>query len=157
MQLRVTLSRGELVRQGAQNLEAEVPQVGRRQIRTVMDRIKRRMEAYPAERPGQSKTGSHPILGTTYTAVRYKRTGKLGRSWRIEKAGNSGYIIRNDARDKRRRAYGRYVVGDAYGTGQAWMHRGRWQVLRDVADEEVAKLPPAVEREIEMVARRAGL
>jgi len=158
MQLSITLSRGELVRQGAENLSAEIPQIGRRQIRTVMERIKRRMQAYPPERPGQSITGRHPILGTTYTAVRYRRTGRLGRSWRIDRVGNTGYLIANDARDPRTgRRYGQYVVGDAYGTGQAWMHKGRWQVLRDVVDEEVSRLPAPIEREIEMVARRNNL
>jgi hypothetical protein len=150
--------RGELVRQGAENLKAEIPQVGRRQIRTRMERIRRRMQAYPPERAGQSVSSSHPILGTTYKAVRYRRTGRLGRSWTIERNGDKGYILRNDARDPRTGTrYPRFVVGDAYGLGQAWMHKGRWQLLRDVVDEEVATLPSAVEREIVMVARRNNL
>lgn len=154
MKLSITLGRGELVRQGLQDLNAEVPQIGRRGIRTVMERIKRRMQAYPPERPGQSRTGSHAVLGTTYIAVRYRRTGRLGRSWVIERDGNTGYIIKNDARNRYGRRYTRYVVGDAYGQSQAWMHQGRWQVLRDVVEEELAKLPPQIENEITMVARR---
>jgi len=142
MQIRITLERGELVRQGAQNLNAEIPQVGRRQIRTVMERVKRRMEAYPPERQGQ----------------RYKRTGRFFRSWGIDRIGNTGYLIKNTARDPRtRKEYGRYVVGTAYGTGQAWMHKGRWELLRDVVEEELQRLPPAVEREIALVARRNNL
>jgi hypothetical protein len=37
------------------------------------------------------------------------------------------------------------------------MHKGRWEVYRDVVDEEIEKLPDAVEQEIRMVARRKGL
>lgn len=155
MQLSISLGRGELVRQGLQDLNAEIPKIGRRGIRTVMERIKRRMQVYPPERPGQSRTGSHPVLGTTYIAVRYRRTGRLGRSWVIERNGNTGYILKNDARSPRYgRRYTKYVVGDAYGQSQAWMHKGRWQVTRDVVEEEVAKLPAPIEQEITMVARR---
>jgi hypothetical protein len=159
MQISINV-RGELVRQGAQNLSAEIPQIGRRQIRTRLERIKRRMQAYPRERAGQSVVDSHPVLGRTYTAAkrRYRRSGRLGRSWTIRNDGDKGYTLRNDARAPRSGTrYSRFVVGDAYGTGQAWMHKGRWQVMRDVVDEEIATLPPAVEREIEMVARRNNL
>jgi hypothetical protein len=158
MQLAITLRRGELVRQGIENLDAEIPQIGRRRIRTALERVKRRMQAYARERSGQSMVVSHATLGKVYVAVRYRRTGRLGRSWTIDKAGDSGYVIKNNARDPRTgKAYGHYVVGNAYGTGQAWMHKNRWQVLRDVVDEEVAALPRPVEAEIEMVARRNNL
>lgn len=147
---------GELVRQGLQDLSAEIPQIGRRGIRTVMNRIVRRMQEYPPEPAGQSKRVSHTIFGYIIKAVGYKRTGTLGRSWKIEEIDN-GYQIENTARSKRGHRYSRYVVGDAYGTGQAWMHQGRWQVFRDVVDEEVEKLPPEIEQEIVMVARRNNL
>lgn len=153
MQISINLRRGELVRQGMQDLNSEVPKIGRRGIRTVMDRIKRRMQAYPPERPGQSRKISHPILGTAFVAIK-GRTGRLGRSWVIERVGDTGYMIKNDARNKYGRRYGKWVVGDAYGTSQAWMHQGRWQVFRDVTEEELAKLPHDVEQEITMVARR---
>ncbi len=154
---RLTLKiEGQLVRQGLQDLSAEIPQIGRRGIRTVMDRIKRRMEAYPPEMPGQSVQESHPILGYTIRAVRYKRTGTLGRSWYIEEVDN-GYAIGNTARSPRGRRYSRYVIGDAYGTGQARVHVGRWLVLRDVTEQEIEKLPPEIEDNISMVARRVGL
>jgi hypothetical protein len=157
MQLSISLRNGVLVRKGLQDLNKEIPQIGRQQIRTRLERIKRRMQAYPPERPGQSVRVEHPVLGYTIKAKRYKRTGRFGRSWSIERIGNTGYMLKNDARDPRtRRRYGHYVVGNAYGAGQAWMHKGRWEVLRDVAEEELQTLPPAVEREINMVARRIG-
>ena len=146
----------ELVRAGLENLFAEVPKIGRRRIRTVMERAKRRMQEYPPERPGQSKTSSHPILGTTYQAVRYRRTGNLGSHWAIaETEKGSGYTLENTAK-RRGKAYGRYVVGGADGSGQAWMHAGRWQLLRDVVDEEVAKLPEQIKDDIRLIARKEG-
>lgn len=125
-----------LVRQGLQDLQAEIPKIGRRRIYDAMNRITREMEGYPRERPRQ----------------KYVRTGNLGASWKVKRT-ESGYVIENDAR-RRGRRYTRYVVGDAYGTGQAWMHAGRWPLFRDVVDNEIAKMPQEVADEIDLVARR---
>jgi hypothetical protein len=150
--------RGTVVRKGLQDLtDAEAPKIGRQQIRTVMERIKRRMQVYPEERPGQSIAVPHSTLGTVIRSVGYRRTGLLGASWAIEDTPDrNGYRIMNTAA-RRGRAYALYVVGSAYGTGQAWMHRGRWQVLRTVTEEEVARLPQTIAENVSMVARRKGL
>ena len=139
MQISIKTKNAEVVRQGLEDLSAELPRIGRRRLYAAMNRITREMEGYPPERPGQ----------------RYKRTGLLGASWDVKRLDN-GYMITNDARRKGR-TYGHYVVGDAYGAGQAWMHKGRWPKLRDVVDAEIEKLPDAVSDEIKLVARRAGL
>jgi hypothetical protein len=123
-----------------------------------MERIKRRMQEYPEEPAGQSIMESHPVLGTTYRRApgRYQRTGLLGRSWYIEDTKDrKGYTIRNDAARKGR-PYARYVVGDAFGNGQAWMHKNRWQRLRDVTENEVERLPETIRREVYTAARRKG-
>ena len=72
---------GEIVRKGLQNLSAEIPKIGRQQIRTVMNRIVRRQQAYPAERAGQ----------------KYRRTGNLFSHWKIEEVRN-GYQLSNTAK-----------------------------------------------------------
>ena len=136
MQLTITSNVG-LVRQGLQDLGAEIPKIGRRKVFDAMNRITREMEGYPPERPGQT----------------YVRTGRLGFSWDVKRL-DDGYVITNNARSRYGQYYAQYVVGNAYGTGQAWMHVGRWQVFRDVVDAEMAKLPQAVADAIEMVARR---
>jgi len=135
MQLTIKSNVG-LVRQGLQNLSGEPVKIGRRKIYDAMNRITRAMEGYPAERPGQ----------------RYVRTGNLGASWQVHRM-EAGYQIVNNARRKGI-LYTGYVVGNAYGTGQAWMHEQRWQLFRDVADAEIEKLPEEVARELDMVARR---
>jgi len=124
-----------LVRQGLQDLGAEIPKIGRRRIYDAVNRITRTMEGYPPERARQT----------------YVRTGTLYAGWQVKKL-DDGYQIVNYAA-RRGRRYARYVVGDAFGTGQAWMHAGRWQLFRDVVEDEMAQLPPVVAREIELVAR----
>lgn len=132
-QLSIT-SNAPLVRQGLQDLSAEIPRVGRLGIYRTVQSIVRRIKTYPPERPGQ----------------RYIRTGTLGAGWMIT-PNATGYTTSNNT------PYTKYVVGNAYGLEQAWMHQNRWSLLRDVQEEEVAKLPPEVENEISMVARRVGL
>jgi hypothetical protein len=143
MRISITVD-GELVRQGLEDIQAEIPKIGRRRLRTIANRVVRIEQAYPPERPNQT----------------YVRTGNFFSHWEIKEITEGkksiGYMIENRARNKRGREYGRFVVGDAYGASQAWMHRGRWSLLRDVIDEQVKKLPPQIADDIVMVARREG-
>lgn len=136
MQLSITSNVG-LVAQGMQDLSSQPIKIGRRKIFDAMNRITRTMEGYPPERPGQT----------------YVRTGNLGFSWDVKRL-DSGYQITNDAKNKYGDYYAQYVVGNAYGLNQAWMHEGRWQLFRDVVEAEIANLPQAIADEIDMVARR---
>jgi hypothetical protein len=133
-QLSITVLNADIVRKGLQDLSAEIPKIGRLQIYQTEQAIVRRMKEYPPPPPAST----------------YIRTGTLGAGWMIT-SNTNGYTISNNT------PYTKYVVGNAYGLEQAWMHQGRWQLLRDVQDEEVAKLPPAIESEISTVARRLGL
>lgn len=139
-QLTFKVKGAKLVRKSLQDLGREVPRIGRLQIRRTLDRIVKIMRVYPP-RPS----------GSTYI-----RTGRLGRSWKIETAGPSGYRIKNEARFRNRR-YSKYVVGSASGEGQAWMHVGRWPLFRSVVDSEGAKLPSEIARHIKLHARKLRL
>ena len=130
----------KIVRQGLQDLAVAVPKIGRRQVRNTLERIKKIMKVYPPERSGQL----------------YARTFKLKRGWKIQTAGPTGYTISNRARF-RGRSYVKYVVGSATGTGQAWMHKGRWPLFRNVVDAEGAKLPFEIAKHIRIKARRLRL
>ncbi len=138
MQLSVTTN-ADLVRMGLQNLALEVPKIGRNQIWQAMQRAQAKMRIYPAERKDQ----------------KYRRTYYLRKNWKIGKASGAmaGYTIQNDT------PYAPYVVGDAYGQRQAWMHIStdqgkRWNLVRDVIEDEVKTLPEAITDELRMVARR---
>jgi hypothetical protein len=133
-QLSITVKNADVVRKGLQDLAAEIPKIGREQIYRTGQAIVRRMKEYPPP-PPQSL---------------YVRTGTLGGGWTLT-SNTNGYTVRNNT------PYTKYVVGNAYGLEQAWMHVGRWQVFRDVQEEEVAKLPPEIDNHITMVARRVGL
>jgi hypothetical protein len=132
--LSLSVTGAEIVRQGLQDLGAEIPRVGRLQIYQTAQGIVRRMKEYPPERPNQT----------------YIRTGTLGGGWMVISNPN-GYSVQNNT------PYTPFVVGNAYGLEQAWMHQGRWQLLRDVTEDEVSKLPEAIINEISMVERRLGL
>jgi len=137
-QLSISITGAELVRKGLQDLGAEIPKIGRLQIYRTEQTVVRRMKEYwtmnvPPELPS------------------YQRIGRLAGGYFISPTTN-GYMITNNT------PYTKYVVGNAYGLEQAWMHAqpGRHKLFRDVQEEEVEKLPPEIEKEISMVARRIG-
>lgn len=132
--LSIQINNADIVRQGLQDLSAEVPKIGRQGIYRGMQSVVRRMKEYPPPTP---------------TSL-YIRTGTLGAGWTILPNAN-GYSVTNNT------PYTQYVVGNAYGLEQAWMHQGRWQLLRDVVEDEISKQPDEIISEIEMVARRVGL
>ena len=98
------------------------------------------MKIYPPERPGQD----------------YERTFKLRQGWKVQRLGDTGYRIKNDARFRGRR-YPQFVVGSATGERQAWMHKGRWKLFRNVVDSEGARLPREVAKHITLKARKLRL
>ena len=84
-------------------------------------------EPYPAKRPGQ----------------KYVRTGRMASSWRVDRRGK-GVVISNSARGKSGQFYAGHVVGNAKGERQAWMHRGRWYLGKNVIDRH----RPALKRDV---------
>lgn len=132
LQFSFSFRNAELTRMGLQNLDAEIPKISRKLIYDTQLAIVRRNKEYPSR------------------ISRYKRTYRFRAGWSIT-AYDLGYRITNSI------PYSRYVVGNAYGQGQAWMHVGVWVPFRDIADEEVAKLPQAVQNELSLVIRRNKL
>lgn len=132
MQLSLSFRNAELVRMGLQRLDAEIPKVGKKPIYQTTLAIIRRMKEYPSR------------------SSDYKRTYKFKAGW-LSEVYEHGYRIVNKV------LYGRFVVGNAFGAGQAWMHDGVWMTLRDVSEEEIAKLPKAVTDELSLAVRRSGL
>ena len=134
MQLSLSFRNAALVRMGLQNLDAEIPKVARRPIYNTSLAIVRREKEYPSR----------------FSSTGYKRTYRFRNNWTIT-AYELGYKIGN------RTSYGHYVVGDAFGAGQAWMHKGIWVPFRQVSEEEIAKLPEAVQNELSLAIRKSGL
>lgn len=139
--LKIDQGKATLVRRGLEALRRKMPHIGRSRLYAHALEIVSRMRPYPPELPGQ----------------RYVRTGLLGRSWKVKRHGETGYQISNRAY-RRGRYYAKWVIGTAYGTHQAEIHRGRWKLLRDEVDREVQKkMPLTVARQIKLVARRENL
>lgn len=132
MQLSFSFRNAELVSMGFQNLQAEIPQIGRLQIYRTAQAIVRRLKVYPSR------------------ITAYIRTYVFRAGWNIDRY-DLGYRISN------RVPYGHYVVGDAFGAGQAWMHQGAWETFRNIADEEAEKLPEAIQDELTLAIRRNNL
>lgn len=86
------------------------------------------------------------LKGTAYPPKpprsKYVRTGRLGSSWGVQKQGYSKYAINNSA------PYSSFVVGDARGEGQAYMHVGRWWLARPVMNNHTGELTKAMTKAI---------
>lgn len=65
---------------------------------------------------------------------KYVRTGRLANSFAVRKESLARYIIENRA------PYSSYVIGDNRGENQAWMHRGRWWLMRPMLEEHAPDL-----------------
>ena len=65
---------------------------------------------------------------------KYIRTGRLANSWSAGRERMGVWSIRNSA------SYSGYVVGDAKGNGQAYMHKGRWWIGRNIIEDHVPEL-----------------
>jgi len=154
MQLTIKVN-GELVRRGLQDLAAEIPKVGRQQIRTVLNRIQRRMSkegakpTYPIQWDSEKQRRAYFATDGFGGGIPSQRTGSYTSGWTIEPVAN-GYRLENLSN------HAKYVGGDAYGVVHSGIHKGRWDNLRDVVESETAKLPDEIEKEISIVARRHG-
>ena len=75
---------------------------------------------YPPERSGQ----------------RYIRTGRLGKSYRVQKPRKMVRVITNRASTAKSGFYGGYVISQQ----QARVHRGRWYIMGDLIEDDLPKL-----------------
>lgn len=138
-QITIQVRNAKLVANNLQNLRADVPRIAKRNIEGVVKRVVKQMQNYPPTRPGQ----------------KYKRTYRFKNSWVITPM-TTGYKVGNTA-SRRGVRYADYVVGDAAGKNQAWMHVGRWLLFRDVLDYKMTKLPNTVENHLRLKSKELGL
>lgn len=145
----------KLVRRGLQNLDKKIPEVGRLQIYRVFQHIKSRMgkegprPSYPINWDSERQRKAFFASDGFGRGIPARRTGLYAHAWQIERLDN-GYRLTNAAE-----SYAKYVGGDAFGTSQSGIHRGRWPLFRDVVDEEIVNLPEEVEKNLEQASRDA--
>lgn len=140
MRITTSIRNASLVRQGLQDLSAEVPKIGRKVIYDTQKAIVKEMRVYPAERRNQ----------------KYVRTFRFRDGWTVTKISSGmGYAIENKT------PYGGYVVGNAVGGGQAWMHVStdqgkRWSLLRDVVNKHLSGLDKKIIELVRVSAKKIG-
>src|SRR6185295_1133982 len=109
---------------------SQVPRVISDQNRATVESARRILQVYPPGRGG------------------YVRTGKLGRGWNIAKASFLGWRLSNSVK------YAVYVVGNSEGSGQAWMHVGRWRTMRKVVDDQQRGAKTQLHKALRDLAKR---
>lgn len=139
MQITIQVKNAQMVAKGLANIRAEIPRISERTMKKIADGIVKEMRNYPPKRDGQ----------------KYVRTFRLRDAWKVKKLV-SGYTVTNGTK------YANYVVGTPMGRigngGQAWMHVGRWLLLRDVTEQKVSEaLPNTVEEYIRIKVKQENL
>ena len=155
MRLSVTTT-APLVRQGLENFALEIPKIGKRRVYNAMRKIKAIVSKpgkainYPVKWDSEKQRRAYFATDGFGRGIPTVRTDTYIQGWDIRPLDN-GYVLTNTAPGAI------YISGGAYGNRQSRIHQGRWPLLRDAAENEIAKLPAEISDDINMVARRQGL
>lgn len=80
----------------------------------------------------------------------YERTGNLGASSYMQRNGMSYQFV--SAAYRNGKPYNTYVLGDGYGSGQAWMHVGRWPIAYRVIEKYVNTITKRISDDIDALS-----
>lgn len=86
----------------------------------------------------------------------YERTSNLRNSTYTMQTGLTVTIVSN-AYSPHGQPYSRWVLGDATGKGQAWMHQGRWPALAAEVEDAAQKFVDKADRRIQDTIEAVGL
>lgn len=154
VQLTIKAQGAELVRQGLEDVTAEIPRIGRKRI-------------YEATRRAQAilrLPKSRPRYPIRWVSERQRRaffasdgfgrgipSSRSGRSlqWEISPTGN-GYTLFNSS------DYSRYLYGYADGSGQSQIFDADYPLFRDVVENEIENLPEDIKEHISYYCRGKG-
>jgi len=155
VQITVKEKGSKLVRDGLEDLSAEIPKISRLRIYTLMLKVRSILRT-PAPRP------TYPIKWDSERQRRfviamlraqdnlpYSRTDALPRAWEIENTG-TGYQIYNS------QDAAVYVYGNYEGARQSNIHAGRHPVFQVVVEDQLQGLPESIEENISYYSRAKG-
>lgn len=145
----------EIVRSGLENLEAEIPLVGRKQLRDTLNRALKRMRK-PGSKPTHPIQWDSPKQRKAFFAtdgfgrgIPTRRTNEYVKAWTIISTEN-GYALVNAL------PQARFIGGGPFGGGQSRIHQDRWELLREVFVEETENLTEEVQEQLRIVAKTRG-
>jgi len=146
---------GEIVRMGLENLEADIPLVGRKQLRDTLNRALKRMRTPGAKSTSSVKWDSKEQRIAFFASngfgrgIPTKRRNEYVKAWTIIKNEN-GYVLVNAL------PQAKFIGGGPFGGSQSRIHQDRWELLRTAFVEETEKLPEKVSEQIRIVAKTRG-
>ena len=156
IQLQVKVQGAELVRQGLEDFDREIPAIGRKRIYNTMLKIRRRLAApvrrpsYPIDWDSDKQRRYVMALLRRQGNIPYKPTGRYEKNWQITKTEN-GYSIENDAPPAR------YLSGNFRGQGQSHIHEGRRLIMAEAVEQEIQGLPEEIDDAITYYGRGLNL
>lgn len=145
---------GELVRQGLQDLDAEIPQIGALQIYRRLLHARTRLRQ-PGRKPAHPLQWVNPKQRKAFFAsdgfgggIPHVRRGSE-KAWQLTKIENGWMLINSTSGAK-------WIWGDAYGQDQSKLLVDSWPLSRNIVEDEIGNLPEAIADQIMIVSRRKG-
>lgn len=156
IQLTIKVQGANVVRQGLEDLDKAIPDIGRKRIYAAMVRIRRRLAAhvrrptYPIDWDSDKQRRFVLALLRRQGNLPYRPTGRYEKNWQIVKQEN-GYSIENDT------GFAKYLSGDFRGQSQSHIHEGRRVLMVRAVEEEAQDLPEQVDEAITYYGRGLGV
>lgn len=141
MQLTTTITNAGNVKLGIRKIGRAIPKLTRRRLESWLRVVMKMSVPYNG-----GTSYSIPFRG-------YERTGELGRRTRVESGENSTGVYGKIVSDAKHSVY---VIGNSEGEGQAEIHSGIWQKMRDVTDREIVSLLNEMEGDMSDAIRMSG-
>lgn len=155
IRLSVKATGAEVVRQGLQDLNAEIPRIGRKGIydkmRGVLTRL--RQPGAPSTSPvnWDSEKQRRFVLAklSAEDNLPYRRTGHNPRAWELVPLP-MGYRLENpqDAAV--------YIYGNFEGARQSKIHESRWPIMQELVEAAIEEMPSEIEQNISYYGRQKG-
>jgi hypothetical protein len=142
----------ELVRQGLQDMGADIPKIGRQGIYRTMQRISKRLQKpgapifYPVNWDTVKQRKAFFATDGFGRGIPTGRSGDYQKGWKIIERLPRGYEMTNTAEGAR------HIGGDFEGQGQSRIHMERWPLVFEILNEEIGKLPDDISAELRIYA-----
>lgn len=152
IQMTIQAYGAELVRQGLEDMTAEIPRIGRKRIYGAMRRAQGILKTvksrprYPIQWDSERQKRAFFATDGFGRGIPTRRTGASLR-WEITNTG-TGYML-SVAAD-----WAGYLYGHYDGGGQSRIFEGTYPLFRDVVENQITNLPPEIEQDITYYGRQ---